>query len=64
MNKSILAREYARKMVEKWKRFDAGEIELGRAEFTLEHKLIIAFKQGFESGQRHQKKLQQAKVKA
>lgn len=57
MNKSILAKLYADKMVAKWAEFESGKDGMGPLTFDLEHKLHIAFKAGFESGQRHQKKL-------
>lgn len=57
MNKSILAKLYADKMVSKWAEYESGSNGMVPQQFSLEHKLHIAFKAGFDSGQRHQKKL-------
>ena len=58
MSKTILSREYGRKESEWWTQHNADEVAKGYAPASLQHMLTIAWKKGFESGQRHQKKLQ------
>jgi len=58
MSKSILSREYGRKEANWWTQHNADDVAKGYAPAGLGHMLTIAWKKGFESGQRHQKKLQ------
>ena len=47
----------------KWARHEADNLRNGLEPFSLEHKLSIAWRQGFEAGQRHQVKIEKAKNK-
>ncbi len=64
MSKQIQSREYGRKESKWWAQHNADDVARGYEAASLEHMLCIAWKKGFESGQRHQKKLEKAKVKS
>ena len=63
MNKPSRSKEYASTMNAKWARHEADNLRNGLEPFSLEHKLSIAWRQGFEAGQRHQVKIEKAKNK-
>ena len=63
MTKSSRSKEYASAMADKWARYEADNLRNGLEPFSLEHKLSIAWRQGFEAGQRHQVKIQKEKNK-
>lgn len=64
MGKQLLSKAYADKAVKMWAEFESGSNGMHPTKHSLEHKLSIAFKAGFDSGQRHQKKLEKARVKS
>lgn len=61
MSKRTRSNEYADKMVSKWQHYDKQNAERGDKPFSEDHKLSIAWRDGFEAGQRHQIKIQKAK---
>lgn len=63
MTKPSRSKEYAIAMAEKWARYDADQLRNGLEPFSLEHKLSIAWRTGFDAGQRHQIKIEKAKNK-
>lgn len=61
MTKNSRAKEYAMKAIGEWDRLHELFHTQGEPPYSLEHKLHIAWRQGFEAGQRHQIKIQKAK---
>ncbi len=61
MSKRTRSNEYADKAMIMWERLDKLAIECGMQPSTIDHKFSIAWRQGFEAGQRHQIKIQKAK---
>jgi len=62
MSKPARSKEYASKAADKWALWNAENRADGLKEFELEHMLSIAWRQGFDAGQRHQRILQKEKA--